>query len=241
MFSLFNEINIFMKTIGLIGGMSWESSKVYYELINKITKEKLGGFHSCKSIMISLDFAEVEELQVSENWQALNQMMADAAKRLELAGAECVVLCTNTMHICSDAILQSVDIPFIHIGTATGKAILKSGLKRVALLGTRFTMEKDFYKSVLTSQFGIETIIPSAQDMLIVHNIIYKELVQGEVKTSSREKVINIINKLEQNGAEGVILGCTELPILISEKDVRLPIFDTTAIHARQAVAWALE
>jgi len=241
LFSLSDEINIFMKTIGLIGGMSWESSKVYYELINKITKEKLGAFHSSKNIMISVDFAEVEELQKAENWQALDQMMADAAKRLELAGAECVVLCTNTMHICTDAILQNINIPFIHIGVATGKAILQYGLKKIALLGTKFTMEKDFYKSVLSSQFGIETITPNEQDMLIIHNIIYEELVQGQAKKTSREKVIQIINKLKRQGAEGVILGCTGLPMLISNEDVSVKIFDTTSIHASEAVAWALE
>jgi len=230
-----------MKTIGLIGGMSWESSRVYYDLINKLTSEKLGGFHSSKCVMFSVDFAEVEELQVLENWEALDQLMADSAKRLEKAGAECIVLCTNTMHICSDAIQKSTDIPFIHIAQATGEAIIQNNMKKVALLGTRFTMEKDFYKSVLFRQFGIETIVPDEGDMTAVHDIIYDELVRGQIKHNSRKKVVQIINSLGEAGAKGIILGCTELPLLIKEEDVSLPIFDTTALHARKAVRWALE
>ncbi len=220
--------------------MSWESSKVYYELLNKLAKEKLGGFHSCKCIMYSVDFAEVEALQMAENWDALDSMMAEAAIMLETAGADLVVLCTNTMHLCNDAIINSINIPFLHIADATGEVIQSKGLKKIGLLGTKFTMEKDFYKSTLKKKFGLDTIIPSPADMEIVHNIIYQELVKGEIKSDSGEKVISIIKKLKNSGAEGVILGCTELPLLITENDVSIPIFDTTKIHAEKAMAWAI-
>ena len=229
-----------MKTIGLIGGMSWESSAVYYELINKKVKEILGGFHSCKSIMITVDFAEIEKLQHEGNWSELDKIMADAAKRLELAGADIVVLCTNTMHLCSEAIKQNITIPFLHIAEATAQEIQKNGIKKVALLGTKFTMEKDFYKSILINDFGIEVLIPSKEERKIVHDVIYNELVQGTIKDESREQYKKIIHNLEQQGAEGVILGCTEIPLLISGSDVNIPVFDTTKIHAEKAVEWAL-
>ena len=229
-----------MKTIGLIGGMSWESSAVYYELINKKVKEILGGFHSCKSIMITVDFAEIEKLQHEGNWSELDKIMADAAKRLELAGADIVVLCTNTMHLCSEAIKQNITIPFLHIAEATAQEIQKNGIKKVALLGTKFTMDKDFYKSILINDFGIEVLIPSKEERKIVHDVIYNELVQGTIKDESREQYKKIIHNLEQQGAEGVILGCTEIPLLISGSDVNIPVFDTTKIHAEKAVEWAL-
>ena len=229
-----------MKTIGLIGGMSWESSAVYYELINKKVKEILGGFHSCKSIMLTVDFAEIEKLQHQGDWDALDKMMADAAKSLELAGADIVVLCTNTMHLCSEAIKQSISIPFLHIAEATAQEIKKQGIKKVALLGTKFTMEKDFYKSILINDFNIEVLIPTEEERAVVHNVIYNELVHGVIKDSSREQYKKIINNLAQQGAEGVILGCTEIPLLISQSDVNIPVFDTTKIHAEKAVEWAL-
>ena len=229
-----------MKTIGLIGGMSWESSAVYYELINKKVKEILGGFHSCKSIMLTVDFAEIEKLQHEGNWAALDKMMADAAKRLELAGADIVVLCTNTMHLCSEAIKQNISIPFLHIAEATAQEIQKQGINKVALLGTKFTMEKDFYKSILINDFDIEVLIPSEEEREIVHQIIYNELVQGIIKDESREQYKTIIRNLEQKDAEGVILGCTEIPLLIKGSDVNIPVFDTTRIHAEKAVEWVL-
>ena len=229
-----------MKTIGLIGGMSWESSAVYYELINKKVKQLLGGFHSCKSIMLTVDFAEIEKLQHEGNWAALDKMMADAAKRLEAVGADIVVLCTNTMHLCSEAIKQSISIPFLHIAEATAQEIQKQGIKKVALLGTKFTMEKDFYKSILINDFKIEVLIPSEEEREIVHNVIYNELVQGVIKDESREQYKTIIHNIEHQGAEGVILGCTEIPLLISQADVNIPVFDTTKIHAEKAVEWAL-
>ncbi len=230
-----------MKTIGLIGGMSWESSAVYYEIINNEVKKLLDGFHSCKNIMISVDFAEIEKLQHSDDWQALNNIMASSAKKLELAGADIVILCTNTMHLCSDSIIKNINIPFLHIAEATGKEIVKQNIKKVGLLGTKFTMEMDFYKGLLVKDFGIEVVIPSVEERKTVHDIIYNELVHGQIKNNSKEIYKKIIQNLEAQGAEGVILGCTEIPLLIKESDVNIQIFDTTKIHAEKAVEWALE
>lgn len=220
--------------------MSWESSKVYYELINKKTRDELGGFHSCSCIMYSLDFAEIEALQKAENWLDLDQLMSDAASKLELAGAGIIVLCTNTMHLCSKAITSNISIPFLHIAQATGDEIAMAGLKRVALLGTKFTMERNFYSSFLADSFDIEVLTPDAADRLVVHEIIYQELVHGQIKEESRARLVKTIEKLERKGAEGVILGCTELPMIISQQDVAISVFDTTKIHAESAVAWAL-
>lgn len=221
--------------------MSWESSAVYYELINKKIKSALGGFHSCKSIMLTVDFAEIEKLQHEGDWKALDKMMADSAKNLELAGAEIIVLCTNTMHLCSEAIRDNISIPFLHIADATGMEILKRNKKKVALLGTKFTMEKDFYKGFLLNNYGIEVIIPPEEERELVHNIIYNELVHGKFKNNSREIYKEIIQNLERRGAEGVILGCTEIPLLISQSDVNITTFNTTTIHAEKAVERALE
>ncbi len=230
-----------MKTIGLIGGMSWESSLVYYQLVNRKIKEALGGFHSCKCVMYSVDFAEIEKLQHQGKWEELDMIMADAAERIEKAGADLAVLCTNTMHLCSDAIEEKISIPFLHIAEATGAEIRERNIKKVALLGTKFTMEKDFYKKVLFEKFGIETIIPNVAERDRVHQIIYGELVQGQINDASREVYKNIIDRLEKEGAEGVILGCTEIPLLICDDDVNIPTFDTTRIHAERAVNWVLE
>ena len=230
-----------MKTIGLIGGMSWESSLVYYELINKKVKEVLGGFHSCKSIMISVDFSEIEKLQHENSWKALDKLMSTAAKQLELAGADIIILCTNTMHLCSNAIQKNISIPFFHIAEATAQEIAKNKLTKIALLGTKFTMEKDFYKQILINDFGIEVLIPTSNERQLVHNIIYNELVHGQINNDSREIYKTIIQNLEKRGAQGIILGCTEIPLLISDKDVTLPIFNTTKIHAEKAVEWALK
>ena len=230
-----------MKTIGLIGGMSWESSLVYYELINKKVKEVLGGFHSCKNIMISVDFAEIEKLQHQNNWKALDKLMSNAAKQLEIAGADIIILCTNTMHLCSNAILKNISVPFLHIADATAQEIVINKLTKIALLGTKFTMEKDFYKQILINNFGIEVLIPTIDERQLVHDIIYNELVKGKIIAESREIYKNIIQNLEKKGAQGVILGCTEIPLLISDKDVTIPIFNTTKIHAEKAVEWALK
>lgn len=230
-----------MKIIGLIGGMSWESSLVYYELINKKVKELLGGLHSSKSIMLSVDFAEIEKYQHENDWDSLDKLMISAAIKLELAGADLIVLCTNTMHLCSDKIINNISIPFLHIAEATGQKIVTSKLKKVALLGTKFTMEKDFYKKILSENYDIEVLIPSEKERQIIHDIIYTELVLGKITTTSKEIYKEIISNLEKRGAEGVILGCTEIPLLISDSDVNIPIFNTTEIHAEKAVEIALK
>ena len=229
-----------MKKIGLIGGMSWESSMVYYELINLKVRELLGGFHSASCVMESVDFAEIEKLQHKNDWEGLGDLMVKAAQNLEKSGAEVIVLCTNTMHLLSDQIKQNISVPFLHIADSTGKNILSKKIRKVALLGTRFTMEKDFYKDILFQNYNIEVIIPDEDDRKIVHNIIYKELVHGKLKDDSRVLMIQIIKKLELNGTEGVILGCTEIPLLIKQKDVDITVFDTTKIHAEDAVDFAL-
>ncbi len=230
-----------MQTIGLIGGMSWESSLEYYRILNEKVKDLLGGFSSCKCLMYSVDFAEIETLQHQDEWAQLDKLMADAAVRLYKGGADMIVLCTNTMHLCSDAIIESVPIPFLHIAEATGEEIIKHNLQKVGLLGTNFTMTKDFYKQVLKDKHDIATIIPNEQDREEVHRIIYEELVLGKILPESREKYKAIIKRLQDNGAQGIILGCTEIPLLISENDVDLPIFDTTRIHAEKAVEWAMK
>jgi len=229
-----------MKTIGLIGGMSWESSAVYYDLVNKKVRELLGGFHSCKNIMVTVDFAEIEVLQHQDKWEELDVMMVASAKQLEAAGADIIVLCTNTMHLCYPAIIKNISIPFLHIAEATGLDIVKKKIKKVALLGTKFTMEKDFYKDYLLEKFNIEVMIPTDEEREHIHRIIYTELVHGKFKDNSREKYKEIIANLEQRGAQGVILGCTEIPLLISDSDVNIPTIDTTTIHAEKAVEWAL-
>jgi len=229
-----------LKKIGLIGGMSWESSMVYYELINLEVRELLGGFHSANCVMESVDFAEIEKLQHKNDWEGLGYLMVKAAQNLEKSGAEVIVLCTNTMHLLSDQIKKNISVPFLHIADATGKNILSKKIRKVALLGTRFTMEKDFYKDILFQKYNIEVIIPDEDNREIIHNIIYKELVHGKLNDESRELMIQIIKKLELNGAEGVILGCTEIPLLIKQKDVDIHVFDTTKIHAEDAVDFAL-
>jgi aspartate racemase len=230
-----------MKTIGLIGGMSWESSAVYYSIINRKVREILGGFHCAKSVMVTVEFDEIQSLQHIEDWNALEKIMIKSAKQLEAAGADFVILCTNTMHLCSPAIIENISIPFLHIAEATGMKIDEMGFKKVALLGTKFTMEKDFYKTYILEKFDIEVIIPAENEREIIHNTIYNELVQGVIKNESRLKFQQIISNLEKRGAEGVILGCTEIPLLISKSDVSIPVFDTTAIHAEKAVEWALQ
>ena len=229
-----------MKTIGLIGGMSWESSKLYYELINQKVKTELGGFYSCKSILFTVDFDEIHRLQGEGNWAALDKIMADAAQNLEKAGADIILICANTMHLCSKAITESVAVPLLHIAEATGQAIVDKGLTKVALLGTKFTMEKDFYKDLLTNKFGIEVLIPNPKERETIHEIIYGELVHGKFTATSKAIYQDIIHRLADQGAEGAILGCTEIPLLIAPQDVTIPTFNTTKIHAEKAVEWAL-
>ena len=229
-----------MKKIGLIGGMSWESSLVYYKIINERVREISGGFHSAKCIMESVDFAEIEKLQHKGDWKSLNNIMVESARNLENAKAELIILCTNTMHLCSEAIIKNVNIPFLHIANATGKKIKFEKLKKVLLLGTKFTMEKDFFREILRNDFDIEVIIPNEVDREIVHGVIYNELVQGKIESASKRAYQRIINDSIKNGAEGVILGCTEIPLLIKSRDVNIPTFDTTRIHAESAVEFAL-
>ncbi|GAA3520920.1 aspartate/glutamate racemase family protein [Aquimarina addita] len=229
-----------MKTIGLIGGMSWESSSLYYELINKKVKETLGGFHSAPCILLSVDFAEIERSFGRDDWDSIAELMVTSAKKLEHAGADLVILCTNTIHICSDEIIKNITIPFLHIANATTEKIKAKGLKKIALLGTKYTMEKDFYKDILNAH-GIEVLIPDSKDRETINQIIFQELVLGIVKEKSKESYQRIIKSLAMKGAEGVILGCTEIPLLIKQEDVDIPIFDTTKIHAERAVEMALE
>lgn len=229
-----------MKTIGLIGGMSWESSSEYYRIINEEVKAKLGGLHSAKSIMVSVDFAEVEVLQHQGKWAEATRMMVDAAKSLEAGGAECIVICTNTMHKMADEVQAAVKIPLLHIADATAKLVKDAGMRKIGLLGTRFTMEEEFYKGRLSGKYGLNVIIPNAQEREIIHRVIYDELVVGEIRQHSKEQYIDIIEKMVAQGAEGIILGCTEIGLLIHEKDCRVPLFDTTRIHAEAAVEYAL-
>lgn len=229
-----------MKTIGLIGGMSWESSKIYYQHINEMVREKLGGSHSAKSLLSSVDFDEIERYSFSGNWDQIGNIMALHSETLEKAGSDLIILCTNTIHLVSDAITGAISVPFLHIANATGEAIVKTGIKKVALLGTKFTMEKDFYTKILKEEYDLEISVPNNEDMDILHSIIYDELVKGVFKSESKEICLDIIKKLEAQGAEGIILGCTELPMLIPDNEVATPTFDTTKIHAQKAVDFAL-
>ena len=230
-----------MKTIGLLGGMSWESSIEYYRLINQLVKARLGGHHSARSLMLSVDFAEVERMQREARWDDAAAHLSDAARSLERGGADFIVLCTNTMHKVADSIERSVRIPLLHIADPTAQSILDGGLTRVGLLGTRFTMEQDFYRGRLTARHGLEVLIPEAGDREIVHRIIYEELVLGRVEEASRERYLEIMNRLVEAGAQGIILGCTEIGLLVRAEDTRVPLFDTTRLHAAAAVERALE
>jgi aspartate racemase len=229
-----------VKTIGLIGGMSWESSIEYYRIINETAKLRLGGLHSAKSIMVSVDFAEVETLQRLGNWPEAADLMIGAAKSLESGGADFIVLCTNTMHKVADDIKSHTNIPLLHIADATAQQIKAAGIGRIGLLGTRFTMEEAFYKDRLTQNYGLEVLIPNDQEREIVHRVIYDELVVGKILPTSKELYKDIIDRLIEAGAEGVILGCTEIGLLIHAEDCKVPLFDTTRIHAMAALEYAL-
>lgn len=229
-----------MKTIGLLGGMSWESSIEYYRIINETVKERLGGLHSAKSLMYSVDFAEIEKLQHAGDWQALTQAMIDAAKKVEKGGADLLVICTNTMHKMAPEVSAAIDIPLLHIADATASVIKAQHLQTVGLLGTRFTMEGEFYRGKLEKDHRLKVLIPDDKGRESVHRIIYDELVKGVIREKSRKAYLDVIADLETRGAEGVILGCTEIPLLVKQEDVSIPIFDTTTIHAQAAVDWAL-
>lgn len=230
-----------MKTIGLIGGMSWESSSEYYRIINETIKEKLGGLHSAKCILHSVDFEDIANLQHQGKWEELTELMIDFAQKLERAGADLIVICTNTMHKMAEEIQNNINIPLLHIADVTAEKIIEKGLSKLGLLGTEFTMEEDFYKKRLKEKYNLDVIIPSDNDRKIVDNIIYNELCLGVRKESSKEKFKEIIKKLISDGADGLILGCTEIPLLISQKDVEAPLFDTTTIHSKAAVEFALK
>ena len=229
-----------MKTIGLLGGMSWESSIEYYRIINQAVKMRLGGLHSAQCLMYSVDFAEIEKLQHIGDWDTLTQTMIAAVHRLEEGCAECLVICTNTMHRMADEIQAAACIPLLHIADAAAAAIKGEGLHTVGLLGTRFTMEGDFYRGKLHQDHGLQVLIPDQSDRELVHRIIYDELVQGIIREESRKMYQAVIDNLQRGGAQGVILGCTEIPLLVRDSGVDLPVFDTTTIHAQAAVDWAL-
>lgn len=229
-----------MKTIGMLGGMSWESSIEYYRIINQTVKDKLGGLHSAQSLMFSVDFAEIEALQHAGDWEGATQAMIEAAQRVETGGADFVIICTNTMHKMADEVEAALGIPLLHIADATADAIKAQGLSKIGLLGTKFTMEDDFYRGRLVEKHGLDVLIPKADDREIVHRVIYDELVLGEIKPESKEQYKIIIEKLIEEGAQGIILGCTEIGLLVKAEDSAVSIFDTTEIHAVSAVEYAL-
>ncbi len=230
-----------MKTIGLIGGMSWESTVPYYRVINETVRDRLGGLHSARLVLYSLDFAEIERLQRVDDWEAAGASLAQAARVLEGAGADVVVLCTNTMHRVAGAVEAAVGIPLLHIADATGQAIRQAGFGTVGLLGTRFTMEQDFYRGRLLERHGLAVLTPPEADRAFVHRVIYQELCRGDVVEESRAGYRRVMADLVRHGVEAIILGCTEIGLLVAAEDASVPLFDTTDLHARAAVAWALE
>ena len=229
-----------LKTIGLIGGMSWESTVTYYKIINETVKEKLGGLHSAKCILYSVDFQEIEECQANGNWEKSGEILGEAANNLEKAGADFIVICTNTMHKVVNQIKEKISIPILHIAEMTAEKILEKGLKNIALLGTKYTMEQDFYKSKLIEK-GINVIIPDKNDIETINEVIYDELCLGTINFNSKKKFLEIVDKLRNKGAEGIILGCTEIGLLIKNEDTDVPLFDTAIIHAEQAAIYSIK
>ena len=229
-----------MKTIGLIGGMSWESTVTYYQLINEAVKKELGGLHSAKIVLYSVEFSQIEEMQAAGKWEEAARVLTDAAQALERAGADFILICTNTMHKVAPQVSTGIHVPLMHIAEATAKALLEKGIKRVGLLGTKYTMTQEFYRDKLV-EAGLEVLTPDEVDMEIVHRVIYDELCLGIVRRKSKEEHLRIIGTLAARGAQGVILGCTEIGLLVGQEDMELPVFDTTRIHAEQAVRKALD
>ena len=229
-----------LKTIGLIGGMSWESTVTYYKIINETVKEKLGGLHSAKCILYSVDFQEIEECQANGNWEKSGEILGEAANNLEKAGADFIVICTNTMHKVINQIKGKISIPILHIAEMTAEKILEKGLKNIALLGTKYTMEQDFYKSKLIEK-EINVIIPDKNDIEIINKVIYDELCLGTINSNSKKKFLEIVDKLRSKGAEGIILGCTEIGLLIKNEDTDVPLFDTAVIHAEEAAIYSIK
>ena len=225
-----------MKTIGLLGGMSWESTASYYQLINEGIKEKLGGLHSAKIVMYSVDFAEIEALQHQAKWDETATILTHAAQGIEKAGADFMLICTNTMHRVAPQVESGISIPLLHIADATAEEISRQGMKKIGLLGTAFTMEQDFYKGRLEQQYGLEVMIPDEADRALVHQIIYDELCLGKIRDASRHEYLRIMDSLRHKGAEGIILGCTEIALLVNSEHTEIPLFDTTRIHALKAL-----
>jgi aspartate racemase len=230
-----------MKTIGLIGGMSWESSAEYYRIINESVQRRLGGFHSAQCLMFSVDFADIEELQRTAHWKEAADRLVGAARRLERGGAELLVLCTNTMHCVADEVAAATEIPFLHIADPTAEEIKARGITTVGLLATRYTMEQDFYRGRLTERHGLELLVPEELERTLVHDVIYNELVLGKIEDRSRHAYREIMDRLVGRGAEAIILGCPEIELLVSDDDANVPLFDTTRIPAERAVELALE
>jgi aspartate racemase len=228
------------KVIGLIGGMSWESSAEYYRLINEGVRDRLGGLHSARCLMWSFDFAEIEALQHAGRWDDATALLIEAARRLERGGADVVLICTNTMHRMAEAVQVAISLPLLHIADPTAERIRAAGLRRVGLLGTAFTMEQDFYKGRLAARHGLDVLVPEESDRVLVHRVIYDELVQGRIEPRSRQAYRDVIARLVARGAEAVILGCTEIMLLVRPEDSAVPLYDTTALHAEAAVDWAL-
>lgn len=230
-----------MKTIGMIGGLSWESSLLYYRIINETVKERMGGAHSARCLMFSFDFAEIEALQMADDWEAATFRMTHAARQLERGGADGLIICSNTMHLMADDVQNAIDIPLLHIVDATAHAIHAARLVLVGLLGTRFTMEHEFFRARLLDRFDIQTRIPEEPQRSEIHRVIYEELIQGVIREESRAAYVQTIASLAEQGAQGVILGCTEIGMLIQQEHSALPVFDTTRLHAEAAVDWALD
>ncbi|MBV56574.1 MAG: aspartate racemase [Gammaproteobacteria bacterium] len=229
-----------MKTIGMLGGMSWESTATYYRILNEGIKSALGGFHSARIAMVSVDFDEMEKLQHTGGWEQMARLLGAAAKSVEAAGADFLLICTNTMHKVAPQIDQAISIPLLHIADATAEQLVRDRISCVGLLGTQFTMEQDFYKRRLTEKFGIKVVIPDAGDRELVHEVIYDELCMGKITDNSRSSYLHIIDKLKQHGAEAVVLGCTEIALLVQQAHTPVPLYDTTEIHAQQAIRYAL-
>ena len=230
-----------MKMIGLLGGMSWESSLEYYRIINQLVKKRLGGLHSAKCLMYSVDFQEIETLQAQGGWDEAGRILGEAAAGLEKGGADFLLICTNTMHKVAPAIQAHINIPLLHIADPTAQKVLSAGMRTIGLLGTRFTMQEDFYKGKLIHAHGLEVVVPASEDMHAVDRVIFEELCLGQIKPQSKKQYLEIIERLAKNGAEGVILGCTEIGLLVQPADCTIPVFDTTLIHAQAAVDFALQ
>jgi aspartate racemase len=229
-----------MKTVGLLGGMSWESTADYYRAINEGVKKQLGGLHSAKIAMYSVDFSQIEDMQHKGDWEGTAKILCEAAQKVQSAGADFLLICTNTMHKVAPQIEEAIDIPLLHIADATAEVLVNEGIKTVGLLGTAFTMEQSFYQGRLKERYGLDVLVPNEKDILIIHDVIYQELCLGNIRRESKEEYLRIIDSLSKQGAEAVILGCTEIGMLVKQDDTNVSLFDTTAIHAESAVKYAI-